>query len=297
MNEVSFPGLGLDFQINPVAFRLFGWEVYWYGIIIAAGFVLAVVFCMRQTKYFGPTTDDFLDVLLWAVPGALIGARLYYVIFNLDTFRHADGSIDVMQLFRVHDGGMAIYGGILAAVLIAWLVMRKKRIPFLAMADLSAFGLLIGQCIGRWGNFVNMEAFGGETTLPWRMGIMEWVNGAPQYREVHPTFFYESLWTFLGFFLLLFLFKKGLRKFDGMLFFMYVAWYGVGRGIIEGLRTDSLYFLDTGIRVSQVLGFATAIAAVIYILYRLSQKPDQDALYVNQKNKKREVPTDGGNNP
>lgn len=290
MNRIAFPGLGLHFTVDPVAFTVFGHEIYWYGIIIATGFLLAVFFCLHIAEEFGLRNDDFLDMLLFATPGAILGARLYYIIFYLDLFRNADGSLNFAQMLRIHDGGMAIYGSILAAVLIAYLVMRYKRISFLAMADVGAFGLLIGQSVGRWGNFVNMEAFGAVTTLPWRMGVTE----AGKYLEVHPTFLYESLWNLLGFCLLLYLFRRGLRKFDGMLFFTYLAWYGFGRGLIEGLRTDSLYLFETGLRVSQLLGFISAAAAIIYLIYRLRKHPDEQDLYVNQQRKEREVASDAG---
>jgi phosphatidylglycerol:prolipoprotein diacylglycerol transferase len=274
-----------------------GRNIYWYGILIALGFLLAVSFCLHYADRFGIKSDDFLDMLIFATPGAIIGARLYYVIFYLDLYRNPNGSLSFAKMIRIHDGGMAVYGSILAAVIIAWIVMRVKKVPFLAMADLGAFGLLIGQCVGRWGNFVNVEAFGGETTQPWRMGIMQKMDGIVQYTEVHPTFLYESLWNLLGFLLLLFLLKKGYRKFDGMLFFTYIAWYGFGRGLIEGLRTDSLYFFETGIRVSQMLGFCSAAAALLYLIYRLRKNPNPQHLYVNQTNDNREEPTDGSDNP
>lgn len=288
MNQISFPGLGLQLSVDPVAFPVFGREIYWYGIIIACGFMLAVYFCLHMTKEFGLRNDDLLDMLLFATPAAIIGARLYYIVFYLDLFKNADGSLNFARMLRIHDGGIAIYGAILAAVLVAWLVMRHKKVPFLAMADLCAFGLLIGQCVGRWGNFVNREAFGAQTSLPWRMGIMQ----SGQYLEVHPTFLYESLWNLLGFFLLLFLYKKGFRKFEGMLFFTYIVWYGFGRGLIEGIRTDSLYFFETGIRVSQMLGFFSAAAAVIYLIYRFRKNPDPKDLFVNQTKYEREVASD-----
>ncbi len=284
MNTVSFPGLGLSFDLNPIAVTVFGWSIHWYGIIIAAGFTLAVLYCTKRAPEFGFTGDDLMDVLIFAAPGAILGARLYYVLFYLDQFRHADGSLNVAKMLRIHDGGIAIYGAIIASVLIAWLVMRHKKKPFLAMADLGAFGLLIGQMVGRWGNFVNVEAFGRETDLPWRMGISQWVGGQVTYLEVHPTFLYESLWNLLGLIFLIILAKWGLRKFDGMLFFSYLAWYGLGRGLIEGLRTDSLYFFETGLRVSQMLGFLSALAAIIYLIYRLRRRPGPEDLYVNKRN-------------
>jgi len=283
VNAVTFPGLGLSFELNPIAVTVFGWSIHWYGIIIAFGFTLAFLYCAKHAKEYGFTGDELLDMLIFAAPGAIIGARLYYVIFYLDQFRHADGSLDIAKMFRIHDGGIAVYGSIIAAVLVAWLVMRHKKKPFLAMADLCAFGLLIGQMVGRWGNFVNVEAFGGETTLPWRMGIHQWVGGQIQYLEVHPTFLYESLWNLFGLIFLIVLTKKGLRKFDGMVFFTYIAWYGFGRGLIEGLRTDSLYFFETGLRVSQLVGFLSALAAIVYLIFRLRQRPDPGDMFVNKR--------------
>ncbi len=265
MNPVAFPALGLDFQINPVAFSLGSWHIYWYGIIIALGFLLGVAFCNGHTRHFALRSDDLMDMLLVATPLSIVGARTYYVLFYLDLFRRADGTLDVAKMFQIHDGGIAIYGAVIFAVLGAYLLCRHKNISFASMADLACFGLLIGQCIGRWGNFVNSEAYGGETSLPWRMRILE--NG--QFLEVHPTFLYESLWNLLGFLLLYWLLRKGIRPFAGMYFTLYLAWYGLGRGFIEGLRTDSLYLFETGLRVSQCLGFASCILALAYLAYRL----------------------------
>ena len=283
MRDVSFPGLGLSFTLDPVAFTVFGWQVHWYGVIIASGFALAVLFCSGQTKKFGFSQEDFLDMLVVAVPSAIVGARIYYVLFYLDLYRLEGGGIDWARTIRIHDGGIAIYGAVIGAVIGAWLIMRYKKKPFLAMADVGAMGLLIGQCIGRWGNFVNVEAFGGETSLPWRMGIQQKLSGAFQYTEVHPTFLYESLWNLVGFILLVILLKKGMRKFDGQLFFTYIAWYGIGRFWIEGLRTDSLMFFGTGLRVSQMLALVSAIVAIGYIAYRLKKKPAPKQLYFNQQ--------------
>lgn len=278
MNTVAFPGLGLTFHLDRVALSLGSFQIYWYGVIIALGAVLAVFFCMRTGPRLGIQGNDFLDVLLFALPGGIIGARLYYIIFNPSLYVKAGGGIDLAACVNIHKGGLAIYGGILAGTLIVFLVSRHKKIPFPAMVDLCTFGLLIGQIAGRWGNFVNVEAYGGETDLPWRMGI----ETAQGYWEVHPTFLYESLWNLLGFFLLLLVLRKGLRKFDGMLFLLYLAWYGFGRGLIEGLRTDSLYFFDTGIRVSQLLGFASCVLALLLLVWKLKSRPDPGALYVNR---------------
>ena len=284
MHTVAFPGLGIeDFTLNRVAFHLGSWPIYWYGIIIAAGFLLAVVYCCRVSKRFGIKQDDVIDMLFFAVPLSIVGARLYYIVFYLDLFRREDGSLDFGQMVRIWDGGLAIYGGVIAAVITLFVFCRVRKIKFLAFGDLGVFGLLIGQCVGRWGNFVNIEAYGGPTTLPWRMGIHEFVNGAWQYVEVHPTFLYESLWNLAGFFLLAWVARRH-RKFDGQIFASYFLWYGVGRAFIEGLRTDSLYLFNTPIRVSQVFGAVTALAALIAILYNLKVKKHAPAeLWVNRQ--------------
>lgn len=279
---VTFPGLGLSFDLNPIPFSIFGWPIHWYGIIIAAGFLLAVAYCTRASKRFGIREDDLLDLLFFAVPLGILGARLYYIIFYLDLFRTADGSLDFAKMVRIWDGGLAIYGGVIAAALTLLVFCRKRRIPFLAFADLGVFGLLIGQAVGRWGNFVNVEAYGSETTLPWRMGITEVVHGVEVYKEVHPTFLYESLWNLVGLVLLI-LIARNWRRFDGQMFYSYLAWYGVGRGMIEGLRTDSLYFFGTGIRVSQMLGFASALVGIALLVWNLKVRPHTpEELWVNR---------------
>ena len=187
-------------------------------------------------------------------------------------------------MVRIWDGGLAIYGGVIMAVLVGVVVCRIKKISFFAMADVCVFGLLIGQAVGRWGNFVNVEAYGGETTLPWRMGILEYAaNGTARYLEVHPTFLYESLWNIVGLIVLIVIAKRW-RKFDGQMFFSYLVWYGVGRGFIEGLRTDSLYFFGTGIRVSQMLGFASALAGAAVLIWMLAvRRPGPERLWVNRQ--------------
>ncbi|MCI8479174.1 MAG: prolipoprotein diacylglyceryl transferase [Oscillospiraceae bacterium] len=283
MRSVSFPGLGgLEISLNRVAFHLGSWPIYWYGVIIATGFLLAVFYCSRKSVQFGIRQDDLIDALFFAVPLSVIGARLYYIVFYLDLYRTADGGLDFVQMVRIWDGGLAIYGAVIAAILTVLVFCRWKKISFLAFADLGVFGLLIGQCIGRWGNFVNIEAYGGPTTLPWRMGIYEFVNGTYQYVEVHPTFFYESLWNLAGFFLLAWAVKQG-RKFDGQIFLSYLAWYGFGRGLIEGLRSDSLYLFGTGIRVSQALGFLSSLAALVLLFWNFSHiKRHPKTLWVEQ---------------
>jgi len=282
-NIVSFPGLGLEFELNRVAFTLFGKDIYWYGIIIAAGFLLAVAYCYNYKTYqMGVNKDKIFDLLFYAVPAAIIGARAYYVIFYLDQYLDREGRFLWGRAIAIWDGGLAIYGGLIAAVLTAVIYCRIRREPFWSYTDVGCFGFLIGQMIGRWGNFVNVEAFGGTTTGLWRMcspavadflyyqGTID-AEGYQQILDgvlgVHPTFFYESLWNLIGFFLLLLLAKKG-RRFNGQIFLSYVIWYGVGRTIIEGLRTDSLYFFNTGLRTSQLVGIGSALAAIVLMIVR-----------------------------
>ena len=282
MHSVAFPGLGLgEHTLNRVAVHLGSWPIYWYGIIIAAGFLLAVVYCCRVSRRFGIKQDDVIDMLFFAVPLAIIGARLYYILFYLDLFRKADGSLDFLQMVKIWDGGLAIYGGVIAAVLTLLVFCKVRHIKFLAFGDLGVFGLLIGQCIGRWGNFVNIEAYGGPTSLPWRMGIHEFADGNWTYVEVHPTFLYESLWNLTGFVLLSQIAKR--RRFDGQMFASYFLWYGLGRFWIEGLRTDSLYLFHTPIRVSQLVAAVTTLIALALLIYHLkirSHTPEE--LWVNR---------------
>ena len=284
---IRFPGLGLEFNPSRVAFSIFGKDVYWYGIIIAIGFLLAVIYCTRKAKEYGITGENIIDLLIFAVPLSIIGARLYYIIFYFSLFQTEVNGVlrpDFYKMIAIWDGGLAIYGGIIAAVLTTLIFCKIKKISVGAFCDLGSFGLLIGQAVGRWGNFINREAYGGETTLPWRMGLY-----TPDYIEVHPTFLYESLWNVLGLILLMILAKKKLRKFDGQFFLTYIAWYGLGRGIIEGLRTDSLYFFDltwfgVPIRTSQLLAIASCVVAVAILAYQLLVKKHRpEELYVNRK--------------
>ena len=258
MNHVAFPGLGLDFTINREAFSLFGKSIYWYAIIIAVGFLVAAVYVVKRSKQFGIQEDNLLDALICAVPTAIVFARLYYVIFNFDIYRN-----DPIRILYIWEGGIAIYGGIIGAIIAVAIYCKVKHVKLSAMLDLGALGLLIGQCIGRWGNFVNGEAYGIKTDLPWRMEIFD-VDAMARI-AVHPAFLYESLWNLLGFVLLHFRSKH--RKFSGEIFLLYIAWYGLGRGFIEGLRTDSLYFMNTGLRVSQFLGFASCLVAIVVLFY------------------------------
>lgn len=301
MSIITFPGLGLEFHLNRVAFHLMGRPVYWYGIIIAMGFLLAVGFCMRRAPRFGMTGDDLIDMLLFAVPLAIVGARLYYIIFYLDFFTKADGSPDWPAMVRITDGGLAIYGGVIAAVLTVIVFCKVRKAKIGAYLDIGSFGLLIGQAVGRWGNFMNAEAFGSETALPWRMGVQIWDELAGKYisyGEVHPTFLYESLWNAVGLILLIVIAKRW-RKYDGQIFTTYVLWYGVGRAWIEGLRTDSLYFFGltlfgAPIRTSQVLAAVSAVAAAVLLVYHLKcKKHVPEELYCNRVKEEKTDDMDG----
>ena len=271
---ISFPMLG-NFTMNPPSgFQLFGRTFYLYGLIIALGFLLGILYCARRTeKLVGIPQDDMYDFVLWLIPTAIIGARLYYVIFRWNEY-----AAHPADIFKIWEGGLAIFGGILAGLALVIFWCRKRKIPFGALGDLSVYGLLIGQTIGRWGNFVNREAFGRETEVFCRMGLT--LPGKnPIY--VHPTFLYESLWNFVGFLVLHFYFKKHKRKFDGQIMLLYVAWYGLGRAMIEGLRTDSLYLGGTGIRVSQLLAALSCAAAVVLLVYFLRR--GNPPLYIDRR--------------
>lgn len=285
MNPIVFPGLGLELNINRVAFSVFGKDIYWYGIIIACGFILAVTYCYYNAKRFGVVKDRVIDFILFAAPGGIIGARIYYVVFYLSLYRNPDGSFNWGKAIAIWDGGLAIYGGVIAAIIILLIFCAVNKIKFLAFADLGSYGLFIGQAIGRWGNFCNQEAYGGPTTLPWRMGL----TVAGEYIEVHPTFLYESVWNLAGLAFAHFVLRKH-RKFDGQVFLFYLSWYGLGRFWIEGMRTDSLYLFNTGIRVSQLLaGICFLIAGALLLGLTIKLKKDPERLYVNQV----EAPTEG----
>lgn len=288
MKTVTFPALGISVNVKSIAFRVFSWSIHWYGLIIAAGFLLAVLFCSKRVKRFGIEQDDVFDLLLYAVPLSILGARLYYIIFYLERFRTADGKLDFGAMIRIWDGGLAIYGGIIMAIIVTVVFCKKRGIKFYAFADVGAYGLLIGQSVGRWGNFVNVECYGGPTTLPWRMGIYEFVDGVYQYTEVHPTFLYESLWNLVGLLLLAFVVER-YRKFDGQIFFSYMAWYGLGRAWIEGLRTDSLYFFSTGLRVSQVLAILFSVSAIVVLFVQLRKPHTPEELWCNRIEKPAEL--------
>ncbi len=259
-SEIAFPGLGIGkFVIDRIAFTVFGRDVAWYGIIIALGMIAAVAYVMyRAGQYRGITSDDIIDYAIAMIFFGVIGARLYYVITS-------DASYTFIEALQIWNGGLAIYGGIIAGGLAALAVSYVKGIRPLCFLDMVAPGVMIAQAIGRWGNFCNGECFGGETTLPWGMELTHLSsrgNVVEAFGTVHPTFLYESLWNVIGFVLINIFYKK--RRFDGQIFLSYVAWYGLGRGFIEGMRTDSLYVGP--FRISQLVGFVSCAVAVTLLI-------------------------------
>ena len=270
---ISFPGLGLSFNPSRVAFSIGSKPIYWYGIIIAVGFLLAVYYAMKRADQFGLTQDNIIDMLICAVPLAIIGARAYYCLFSWNLYKD-----DPIRVLYIWEGGLAIYGGVIGAVIGLFIYTKVKKVKTAAMLDIGGLGLLIGQSIGRWGNFMNREAFGAQTTSFLRMGLTD-ANGATIY--VHPTFLYESLWNAIGLLILHFYSKR--RKFDGQIFLMYLGWYGLGRMFIEGLRTDSLYVGSSNLRVSQLLAGICFLAVVIFLVYdKIFREHEPAELYVNQ---------------
>ena len=270
---ISFPGLGLSFNPSRVAFSIGSKPIYWYGIIIAAGFLLAVYYAMRRADQFGLTQDNIIDMLICAVPLAIVGARAYYCLFSWNLYKD-----DPIRVLYIWEGGLAIYGGVIGAVIGLFLYTKVKKVKTSALLDIGGLGLLIGQSIGRWGNFMNREAFGAQTDSFLRMGLTD-ANGATIY--VHPTFLYESVWNAIGLLILHFYSKR--RKFDGQIFLMYLGWYGLGRMFIEGLRTDSLYVGSSNLRVSQLLAGICFLAVVIFLVYdKIFREHDPKDLYVNQ---------------
>ncbi len=264
---VSFPGLGLEFEVSRVAFSLFGMDIYWYGLILAAGLMTGICIGFAKAKKFGVDPDRMTDVILVTTVLAVLCARLYYVVFY-------PGDYDsIGEILNLRDGGLAIYGAVIGAFVFGWLMCRLRRVPVLAMFDITAMGFLAGQGIGRWGNFANQEAFGTNTTLPWGMYSARtdaYLRGeaaalaaqgiaVDPSAPVHPTFLYESLWCLLGLALLMAYAKR--RKFDGELLLLYIAWYGAERCVVEGIRTDSLMWGP--FRVSQLIAGASCVAALV----------------------------------
>jgi phosphatidylglycerol:prolipoprotein diacylglycerol transferase len=270
---ISFPMFGERFAIDPpYCITIGNFNIYFYGIIIAIGLLLAICYASRNCRRFDMTMDVVYDYLIWAVILAVICARLYYVVFF---FRWADIAADPLSVFRIRDGGLAIYGGVIGAIAALLIRSRMRHESVWPPMDIMALGLLIGQLVGRWGNFFNREAYGYETEIFCRMGLT--LNGETIY--VHPAFLYESLWNLLGFLLLHFHSKKH-RRWQGQYFLFYLIWYGFGRAAIEGLRSDSLWLIPDVIRISQLVGLVSAAAAlVLYLFDRKLVKAGQPPLF------------------
>ena len=267
---ISFPSLGIslnppvELNIGPIAIR-------YYGIIIAFGLLLACIYGLRRGKQFGLTQDDILDGALAIIPFAILCARAYYCIFAWHEFK-----ANPIEVLYIWNGGIAIYGGVIGAVIGIVVYCLIKKIPIGTALDITALGFLIGQSIGRWGNFINREAFGAVTDSFLRMGLENGVTGEVLYH--HPTFLYESLWNAVGFVILHFLSKR--RQYDGQIALGYAAWYGLGRTVIEGLRTGSLYW--GSFRVSQLLAAVSCVAATAVLIWQAYRSHDRQELYVNR---------------
>ena len=270
-NLVQFPGLGLSFELDRVAFSIGGMNIYWYGVCIAVGMCLALVFAFRHSVEFGVDADAMVDVILIGVVMGILCARLYYVALSPYQYH------SLKDVLAIRDGGLAIYGGIIGSFLAGLLVAKIRKVKFLPLLDIVGIGFLLGQGIGRWGNFFNQEAFGCNTNSIFGMSggrIQEWITD--QYpsttyfanfgtaldasQPVHPCFLYESVWCLLGF-VLLALFAKKIRRYDGQIFLIYICWYGAERAVVEGLRTDSLVIGN--VRVSQILAICCVVVSVI----------------------------------
>ncbi len=264
---ISLFGLELN---PPMGLELGSFSIRFYGVIIALGLLLAVWYACKRSHEFGFSADDLTDGVLCIVPFAILCARLYYCIFEWDSYKD-----DLFSILYIWEGGLAIYGGVIGAAIGVLVFARVKKIKAAAVLDLVALGFLIGQALGRWGNFFNREAFGAVTDSFMKMGLFNSYTQSWEY--YHPTFLYESLWNAAGFGLLHYLSKK--RQYDGQIALGYAAWYGLGRTFIEGLRLDSLWWGP--FRVSQILAAVSCFAAVAVLLYMALRKHDPARLQVN----------------
>lgn len=261
MNVISFPKMGITLKISPEAFHIGHKPIYWYALIILTGFLLAVLFVTRNSRKYNVEPENVVDIAIFGLLFGIIGARIYYVLFALDEFT------SIADVFKIWNGGLAIYGGIIAAFITAAAYCRIKKLNTLNVFDVCCPGLFIGQAVGRWGNFVNAEVFGGETELPWGMSI----NNAP---PVHPLFLYESLWNILGL-ILLCLFRRK-KTADGQIACFYIGWYSLGRLCLEGMRNPAyiLYVIPNVLGISQLVAVIGIIAAAsgFFVLYTRAKK-------------------------
>lgn len=263
---ISFPFLGLE--LNPPRSLSIGpVEIHYYGLLIALGLLLSVVYGMKRCHCAGLTQDDTLDGVLWVTPIAIICARIYYCVFSWDSYR--DDPISVLYIWN---GGIALYGSVIGIVIGVAIFCKIKKVNLPALLDLVLGHILIGQCIGRWGNFFNREAFGAATDSFFRMGLFNTITGEFEY--YHPTFLYESVWNLIGFLILNYCYPR--RKYNGQIALGYLAWYGLGRSWIEGLRVDSLYW--GSIRVSQALAIVTCLAAAAILVWQHFRPHDPEKL-------------------
>ena len=286
MDDIRFPHLGIVLKNVPDGISIFGFEIKFYGIIIAIGFLLAYVIVAKEAKRTGQDQEDYLDLILWLIIPAIVGARLYYVLFQWkDYFGKGLGFKDTLiGVINLRNGGLAIYGGLIFGFITAFIFCKKRKLKFTLIADTAIMGILVGQILGRWGNFFNREAFGDYTDSLFAMCIpadrvgsgvvtetiaanLKTIDGI-QWISVHPTFLYESLWNIM--ILVLIIIYRKHKKFDGELALLYAWGYGLGRVWIEGLRTDSLYFFGTGLRTSQLLAaLCVLIASIAIVVIRL----------------------------
>lgn len=274
--HVSFPGLGLDFTINSVAFSIGSHPIYWYGLIIACGLLLAITYAWKSSPRYNVDFNRLVNCILVGIVTGIVGARLYYCLFKWDYY-----SQNPIEILYINNGGLAIYGGIIGALAGGLTVAKLQKMKIMPILDIAMVGFLLGQGIGRWGNFMNQEAFGTETDLPWRM-----MSEGTGMVGVHPCFLYESLWCLAGFALLHF-YGKYRQKYSGQIFFSYLVWYGFERMIVEGLRTDSLYLpfqlFGMDIRVSQVLSFAIFVTGIVMLIINRNK---EDSFYADYRRKK-----------
>lgn len=275
--DLKFIHLGITIEHLHNHISVFGFAIAFYGIIIATGMLLGMFLASSDMKRRGLNPDLIMDLALFGIVFGVIGARIYYVIFSWDSYKNHP-----LEILNIRGGGLAIYGGVIAAAITTFVYSRAKKVSFFTLADSAVLGLLVGQILGRWGNFFNAEAFGGYTNGPFAMQIKKsivnpnmlndavlhhlvQVNGI-DYIQVHPTFLYESVWNFCLLLLLLWYRKK--KKFEGEMFWLYIGGYGLGRAMIEGLRTDSLLVPGTNIAVSQMLAILCVVISVITIVHK-----------------------------